>query len=242
MCGRYDNLIAREAYKLLFNTERLPASNFPPRYNVAPTDQAPTVRVDPRDGTRELVTGRWGLVPWWSKEIPKVPHINARAETVHSMRMFKEAFAKRRALIPATGFFEWQKRTNGKQPYRFQNEDLQPFAFAGLWEFARSGGDDILSATIIVGEPNPLVADLPTSSSYRRPMNRHIASLRMTKQLSLSLTKIGWGTASMIPRRVSTSDKVSGFPGMRRNPVAPPRWTGIMGSFPSKSLREDARI
>ena len=77
--------------------------------------------------------------PWWSKEIPKVPHINARAETVHKLRMFKEAFAKRRALIPATGYFEWQKRADGKQPYRFQRSDLEPFAFAGLWEFARIG-------------------------------------------------------------------------------------------------------
>jgi putative SOS response-associated peptidase YedK len=98
------------------------------------------------------------LVPWWSKEIPKVPHINARAETVHKLRMFKEAFAKRRALIPATGFFEWQKRADGKQPYRFQRADLEPFAFAGLWEFARIGEQEILSATIIVGEPNPLAA------------------------------------------------------------------------------------
>jgi putative SOS response-associated peptidase YedK len=158
MCGRYDNLIAREAYKLLFRTERLPQSNFPPRYNVAPTDQIPIVRVDPRDGTRELTMARWGLVPWWAKEIPRIPHINARAETVHSLKLFREAFAKRRALIPATGFFEWQKRADGKQPYRFQREDLEPFAFAGLWEFARVGGQEILSATIIVGEPNPLAA------------------------------------------------------------------------------------
>jgi putative SOS response-associated peptidase YedK len=158
MCGRYDNLIAREAYQLLFRAERLPQSNYPPRYNIAPTDQIPIIRVDPRDGTRELAMARWGLVPWWSKQIPKVPHINARAETVHTARMFKAAFAKRRALIPATGFYEWQKRADGKQPYRFQREDLQPFAFAGLWEFARIGDEDILSAAIIVGEPNPLAA------------------------------------------------------------------------------------
>jgi putative SOS response-associated peptidase YedK len=158
MCGRYDNLIAREAYQRLFKAQRLPASNFPPRYNVAPTDQIPIIRVDPRDGTRELAMARWGLVPWWSKEIPKIPHINARAETVHTLRLFREAFAKRRALIPATGFFEWQKRADGKQPYRFQAQDLEPFAFAGLWEFCRIADKDILSATIIVGAPNPLAA------------------------------------------------------------------------------------
>lgn len=90
--------------------------------------------------------------------MPRKPHINARAETVHTTRMFREAFAKRRALIPATGFFEWQQRADGKQPYRFRCEDLEPFAFAGLWEFARLKGEEVLSAAIIVGEPNPLAA------------------------------------------------------------------------------------
>jgi putative SOS response-associated peptidase YedK len=94
MCGRYDNLIAREAYRLLFRAERLPDSNFPPRYNIAPTDQVPIVRIDPRDGARELIMARWGPVPWWAKEIPKVPHINARAKTVHEKALFREAFAK----------------------------------------------------------------------------------------------------------------------------------------------------
>ena len=85
---------------------------------------------------------------------------------MHKTPLFCEAFAKRRALVPATGFYEWQKRADGRQPYRFVRNDLEPFAFAGLWEFTRlpaAGGADgtimenILSATIIVGEPNPLV-------------------------------------------------------------------------------------
>ncbi len=157
MCGRYDNLIAAEAYRRLFRPARMPQSNFPPRHNVAPTDQIPIIRCDPRDGQRELLMARWGLVPWWSKELPKVPHINARSETVDAKPMFREAFAKRRALIPATGFFEWQNRADGKQPYRFRRKDLEPFAFAGLWEFCRIGDNEIVSATIIVGAPNPLV-------------------------------------------------------------------------------------
>jgi putative SOS response-associated peptidase YedK len=158
MCARYDNLIPREAYEALFRPERMPASNFPPRYNIPPTDPIPIVRVDPRDGRRELAMARWGLIPGWMKEKPKIPHINARAETVHRLPLFREAFARRRALIPATGFFEWQQRADGKQPYRFVREDLQPFAFAGIWEFARIGEAEILSAAIIVGEANPLVS------------------------------------------------------------------------------------
>ena len=194
MCGRYDNLIAREAYRALFMAERLPPSNFPPRYNIAPTDQIPIVRVDPRDGTRELAMVRWGLIPYWMKEKPKVPHINARAETVHTQPLFRDAFARRRCLIPATGFYEWQKRADGKQPYRFVRKDMEPFAFAGIWEYVKlqearraprvspeasprassgptgthreeaggpggpAAGEAILSAAIIVGEPNPLTA------------------------------------------------------------------------------------
>ena len=68
------------AYRGLYKPMRLPASNFPPRYNIAPTDQVPIVRIDPRDSTRELVMARWGLIPFWMKETPNAPHINARAE------------------------------------------------------------------------------------------------------------------------------------------------------------------
>ena len=160
MCGRYDNLIARDAYRGLFKAKRLPKSNFPLRYNIAPTDQIPIVRIDPRDGEREVVMARWGLIPFWMKEKPKVPHINARAETVDRLPLFREAFAKRRCLIPATGFYEWQQREDGKQPYRFRRKDLEPFAFAGIWEFARLGGEEILSTAIIVGQANPLVGGI----------------------------------------------------------------------------------
>ena len=102
MCGRFDNLIARHAYRGLFKAQRLPKSNFPLRYSVAPTDQIPIVRIDPRDGEREVVMARWGLVPFWMKEKPKVPHINARAETV-SCRCFERLLTLRRCssrMIP----------------------------------------------------------------------------------------------------------------------------------------------
>jgi putative SOS response-associated peptidase YedK len=74
------------------------------------------VRIDPRDGMREVVMARWGLIPFWMKEKPKVPYINARAETVDKQPLFRRAFAQRRCLIPATGFYEWQQREDGKQP------------------------------------------------------------------------------------------------------------------------------
>lgn len=114
----------------LFRAVRVPRSNFPPRYNVAPTDQIPIIRLDPRDGERELTMARWGLIRFWMKAKLKVPHINARAETVHKLPLFREAFGKRRCLIPATGFYEWQQRSDGKEPYRFRCKDLEPFVDA----------------------------------------------------------------------------------------------------------------
>jgi len=116
MCGRFDNLIARDAYRWLFKANRLPKSNFPLRYNIALTDQIPIVRIDPRDGEREVVMARWGLIPFWMKEKPKVPHINARAETVDRLPLFREAFAKRRCLIPATGSTNGSNARTGSSP------------------------------------------------------------------------------------------------------------------------------
>ena len=167
MCGRFDNLIARDAYRGLFKAQRLPKSNFPLRYNIAPTDQIPIVRIDPRDGEREVVMARWGLIPFWMKEKPKVPHINARSETVHKLPLFREAFAKRRCLIPATGFYEWQKREDGKQPYRFRRKDLEPFAFAGSTItprfLARAGHWPLVLYRAFWRQPRPAL------SSGRRP-------------------------------------------------------------------------
>ena len=190
MCGRYDNLIAREAYRSIFRANRLPASNHPPRYNIAPTDQIPIVRIDPRDGEREFAMARWGLIPGWMREKPKIPHINARAKTVHRLPLFREAFAKRRCLIPATGFFEWQKVIDGKQPWRFVRKDLEPFAFAGVWEFARLGDEDILSACIIVGAPNPLVGGIHARHAYAgglRPLARTVADSRRRQGVAATL-------------------------------------------------------
>jgi putative SOS response-associated peptidase YedK len=91
-----------------------------------PPDQIPIGRIDPRDGEREVVMARWGLVPFWMKEKPKVPHISARAEAVHKLPLFREAFAKRRCLIPATGFYEWQKREAASSPIASVVKTLNP--------------------------------------------------------------------------------------------------------------------
>lgn len=159
MCGRYDNLIPRDAMAQLFGIDSLTASNFPPRYNIAPTQQVPIVRRE-RGGRRELLIVRWGLVPFWMKEMPRQPHINARADTVERTSLFREAFGGRRCLVPATGFYEWENRPGGKQPYRFRLKSGDPFAFAGLWESAMMEGERLMSTTIIVTDANELVGSI----------------------------------------------------------------------------------
>src|SRR6476620_9684541 len=114
---------------------------FGPRYNIAPTQEILVVRNDPPDGRRRADTMRWGLIPSWSTD-PKPgsgpPMINARSETLAEKPMFRSAVRRRRCLIPADGFYEWQESPRGakgkKQPYFIHRPDGGPFAFAGLWE------------------------------------------------------------------------------------------------------------
>ena len=164
MCGRYDNLIARDAYR--GSSGAAPAAiEFPAR---ATTSRRPTrfrsSAIDPRDGERELVMARWGLVPWWVEGICRRSRTSTRGPRPSTRKpLFREAFAKRRALIPATGFFEWQKRADGKQPYRFRREDLRAFRLCRPVGVRPDGRRGVLSATIIVGEPNPLAAACTTA-------------------------------------------------------------------------------
>lgn len=144
----------------LFGLTAVPQSNFPPRYNIAPTQDVAIVRPPKDGGGRELVMARWGLIPFFMKEKPDRPHINARAETVERLALFREAFAARRCLVPATGFYEWVHDGDRKQPWRILRKDRDPFAFAGLWETAKLGEERIRSTTIITTEANAVVAPL----------------------------------------------------------------------------------
>lgn len=110
---------------------------FEPRYNIAPTQDILAVRVEPKSGSREATLLRWGLVPAWSKDPGGgPPMINARGESVAEKPSFRTAVRRRRCLIPADGFYEWQKSAGKakKQPYYIHYRDDRPFAFAGLWE------------------------------------------------------------------------------------------------------------
>lgn len=152
MCGRY-NLIA-DAQAFIDAFEVINRLDWRPRYNIAPSGEIPTIRQVPQG--RKAVLLRWGLIPYWARD-EKFGYrtINVRAETVDQKPVFRSAFRRRRCLIPATSFYEWQKLNQHKQPWNIRVKDRELFAFAGLWEHWRSPeGKAIDSCTIIVTEAN----------------------------------------------------------------------------------------
>ena len=160
MCGRFAFYSPAEAVVRLFSAEAV--EDLPPRYNIAPTQNAPVVRQS-ADGKREFIQLRWGLIPFWAKD-PSIGNrmINARAETVASKPAFRNAFRKKRCIVIADGFYEWQKRPGGKQPWYIAMSTGEPFAMAGLWESWRATEDDdrLDTCTIITTRPNEMMARL----------------------------------------------------------------------------------
>jgi putative SOS response-associated peptidase YedK len=129
---------------------------WPKRYNIAPTQEVLAAR---NDGGGEIAPLRWGLVPYWAKDLTMGQKlINARAETLAEKPAFRSALQRRRCIIFADGFYEWSGSKGKKQPYRFTLEDSAPFAFAGLWE--RWGPKDaaVATCTIVTCAPNELLA------------------------------------------------------------------------------------
>jgi putative SOS response-associated peptidase YedK len=159
MCGRYTIRASKESLARLFGLDEFP--EFQPRYNVAPTQAVPVVRINQQSGAREAALVRWGLIPSWADD-PKIGNrmINARAETAASKPAFRGPFRTRRCLIPADGFYEWKKISSKKQPYYITMKDGQPFAFAGLWDAWDKEGEKIESFTILTTSANELLVDL----------------------------------------------------------------------------------
>src|SRR5215813_7890315 len=149
--------------KLVFSIPpHRPTPNFPPSWNVAPTDALPVVRYDVKAGERSLDILRWGLVPFWAKDL-KVgfSNINAKSEGIETRPAFREAYQRRRCLVPVNSFYEWKKTGTGKQPYAIALADGRLMALAGLWENWRSpAGEWVRSFAIITTTPNELRARL----------------------------------------------------------------------------------
>lgn len=157
MCGRFALGVPPYTIEEFFNIDRL--VDYTPSYNIAPTRMVPGIINS--DGSRVMDMYRWGLIPSWAKdERIGARLINARAETIADKPSFRVAFRSRRCLIPATGFYEWMKLADGKQPYYISLRNDAPFAFAGLWESWKpeDGRDSVESCTIITTEPNEMMA------------------------------------------------------------------------------------
>src|SRR5215510_6453481 len=169
MCGRYTLHHTPREIRERFGVETL-EELLSPRYNIAPSQLVPVIRRHQSSvasvaggDLREMAGCKWGLIPYWAKD-PKIGNnlINAKAETISEKPSFKQTFAKRRCLIPADGFFEWQKRGKApSQPIYIRRRDSGLFAFAGLWEgWKTPEGETLESCTIITVEPNELISKI----------------------------------------------------------------------------------
>ncbi|NTV64798.1 MAG: SOS response-associated peptidase [Oscillochloris sp.] len=158
MCGRYTLKASGEVLATQFGLPAAP--DLSPRYNIAPSQLVPTVRLG--SAGRELALLRWGLVPSWAKDLTiGARMINARSETANEKPAFRRAIRQRRCLIVADGFYEWQALPNGKQPFYFRIGQGTPFAMAGLWESWRSPDQtEVQTCTILTTRANDLLAPL----------------------------------------------------------------------------------
>jgi putative SOS response-associated peptidase YedK len=159
MCGRYRLSRRKQVVEEYFDC----ASDEPdwaPRYNIAPTQPIPVIRQHPKEPVRQLSLMRWGLIPSWAKDSSGAASmINARSETASTKPAFRDALKSRRCLIPADGFYEWMRDGKAKQPYCFEVNDGELFAFAGLWDGWKSpDGTWIKTCSILTTTPNAVTA------------------------------------------------------------------------------------
>ncbi|MBV9252259.1 MAG: SOS response-associated peptidase [Acetobacteraceae bacterium] len=161
MCGRFASFLPAEYMARLFRTEN-PLPNAAATWNLAPTEQALVVRRHPQTGARHLDLLTWGLLPHFTRDPAGARKpINARAETLATSGMFRDAFAQRRCLVPASAFYEWKRAAQGKHPYAIARRDDEPMALAGLWEgFRAPDGGVVRSFAIVTTDANPELAQL----------------------------------------------------------------------------------
>ena len=164
MCGRFSQQRPASELAEIFAAEPL-ADELGARYNVAPTDDA--FVVVQREDRRAITAYRWGLVPFWSKDLKGGSRMfNARAETLTTSPVFREAFKRRRCLVPVDNFYEWKREGKVKQPYAIGREDGRPLALAGLWAGWKDPASDeespiiVRTFTIVTTTPNDAMADL----------------------------------------------------------------------------------
>ena len=159
MCGRYRLSRRKQIIEEHFDSVS-GEEDWVPRYNIAPTQPVPIIRQHPKEPRREMSLVRWGLIPSWAKDASGAAMmINARSETAATKPAFRDALAVRRCLVPADGFYEWVRSGKTKQPYCFEVNDGELFAFAGLWErWKDASGQWIKSCSILTTTPNAVTS------------------------------------------------------------------------------------
>src|SRR6202047_2908820 len=159
MCGRYRlsrrKQIIEEHFDAVSSEE-----DWSPRFNIAPTHSVPVILQNPKEPVWELSLMRWGLIPSWAKDSSAAARmINARSETAATKPAFRDALKSRRCLIPADGFYEWMRMEKTKQPYCFEINNGELFAFAGLWErWKDPTGNWIKTCSILTTTPNAVAS------------------------------------------------------------------------------------
>jgi putative SOS response-associated peptidase YedK len=159
MCGRYR--LSRRKQIIEEHFDAVPGKeHWTPRYNIAPTQPVPVIRHHPKEPVRKLSLLRWGLIPSWSKDASSAARmINARSETAHTLPAFRDAMKLRRCLVLADGFYEWRRTGTTKQPFCFEVNDGELFAFAGLWDrWKDPTGQWIRSCSILRTTPNAVTS------------------------------------------------------------------------------------
>jgi putative SOS response-associated peptidase YedK len=160
MCGR-DRLSRRKQLIEEYFDSVSGEEDWTPHYNIAPTQPVPIIRQNPKEPRRELSLMRWGLIPSWAKDMSgAATMINARSETVATKPAFRDPLTSRRCLVPADGFYEWQRRGKAKQPYCFEVNDGGLFAFAGLWDRWKDPNGQWLKSCSILTTTNAVTSSV----------------------------------------------------------------------------------
>jgi putative SOS response-associated peptidase YedK len=159
MCGRYRLSRRKQLVEEYFDSPS-EEQDWVPRYNISPTQPVPVIRQNPKEPVRELSLMKWGLIPSWAKDSSVAASmINARSETVHEKPAFRDALKSRRCLIPADGFYEWVRTAKAKQPYCFEVNGGELFAFAGLWDgWKDPNGNWLKTCSILTTTPNAVTS------------------------------------------------------------------------------------
>jgi putative SOS response-associated peptidase YedK len=158
MCGRYVITSQPDALRALFGYDGRP--DFPARYNIAPTQPVPVIRIN--EGRCEFALVRWGFIPAWVKDPGTVSVLfNARSDSVLDKPAFRNAIRRRRCLFPADGFYEWKREGARNQSFFIKPRDGQPMAFAGIWEsWSGPNGEDVETAAIITTDANSVLQSI----------------------------------------------------------------------------------